>query len=147
MNDCRYALSSTFRGRTLFTKTSIFLAIFFQKNELQMTIVALKMRFRQKIWHGWKALGLSFLKQRRHFCWKLSGFELWPADGGLVNCPLFRTYIYVFWPLMVNNIFVRKKKEYKENVRWDSTKTAISGIFPAFSAFFNNWTRSCFEHC
>ena len=29
-----------------------------------MAIVALKMHFRQKFWHRWKALGLSFLKQQ-----------------------------------------------------------------------------------
>ena len=51
-----------------------FFAIFFLK-ELQM--VALKMRFRQKFWLYWKAVGLSFLKQPEYFCWERSGFKLW----------------------------------------------------------------------
>ena len=51
-----------------FEDVNFFRNFFFQKIELQMAIVALKMRFRQKFWHRWKALGLSFLKQRGHFC-------------------------------------------------------------------------------
>ena len=29
-----------------------------------MVILALKMRFRQKFWHRWKALGLSFFTEK-----------------------------------------------------------------------------------
>ena len=78
-----------------FRRRQFFSQIFFQKNELQMAIVALKMHFRQKFWHRWKALGISFLKQRGHFGWKRGGFELWPADGGSVNSPFPNVYIRI----------------------------------------------------
>ena len=71
----------TLRSRTLFTRTSFFCNLFFSKKSTSNDDCGSKMRFKQKFWHRWKALGLNFLKQRGHFCSKRSGFELWPADG------------------------------------------------------------------
>ena len=63
----------TLRSHALFMKSTIFFANYFLKDQFQLEIMALKMRFRQKLWHRWKALG-QLSKTTRTFLLKRQWF-------------------------------------------------------------------------
>ena len=57
---------------------------------------------------------------------------------------------YKILGIAVDYILCEKNKKYTEKVQWKCAKTAISGIFPVFSAgkfFLRNRTRPYFGHC